>query len=173
MWTAGQEIVPNAQCADYRLDDSRSAERMSRKTLGRTARGRGTKQVEHGAIFGGVSNQSRRAVEIDVVDFGRLEAGGGKRPFHRQTRAEAIRMRRRHMIGIRTFADAAGKDGIRVDPAGWTVPPAEAGGLAEREATAFGIERPARLVGHHAERLKAVQRGRTQRVGAADDRGIA
>ncbi len=79
----------------------------------------------------------RGAVQVDVVDIGRDDAGARERSLERESRAETFGMRRRHVVRIAGFAPA---DQPR--RAFRTVPfdQGETGRLANRDAATTHVE---------------------------------
>jgi hypothetical protein len=89
-----------------------------------------------------------------------------ERGVDRQARAEPLRMRRRHVVRVGGFAVAEQARRARVAVA---FEQGEAGRLADRDAVAARVERPARLRRDEFERVEAEQHAAAQRIDAGED----
>ncbi len=127
------------------------------------------KNVGDERAFDFVVLQRRGAVQVHVVDVGRPDARARERIGQRQACAEAFRMRCRHVVRVGRFAVADQARRARIAIA---LDQREAGGLADRDALACGIERTARLRRDELERIETEQHAVAERVDAGEDRGI-
>src|SRR5579863_8850457 len=113
---------------------------MAGVALGRAAESGRSEEIRYGAILRGVADDRRRAVQIDVIDLRGHKPGGAQRTLHRQPRTDAVRMRRGHVVGITALADAEQQDRILAALRWGHLEQSEAGGFADRNAAAFGVE---------------------------------
>ena len=151
------------------LDDAGRAERVAGDSLGRARvrRRREPARDERGLDL--VVLRARRAVQVDVVDRTGIDAGAGERVVERALGAEALGMRRRHVMRVARLAVAEqAKRGLAVV----ALEQGEAGRLADADAAALGVERPARLGRDELQGVEAEQDAAAKRVDAADDRRV-
>ena len=100
-----------------------------------------------------------------------VDAGARQRIVECALGAEPFGMRRRHVVGIARFAVA--EQAQRAAVAGVdALEQGEAGGLADADAAALGVERPARLGRDQLQGVEAEQHAAAQGVDAADHRRI-
>ena len=128
----------------------------------------------HRQRLGLVVGRGRGAVQVEVADVAGVDAAARQRIAHRVLRAEALRVRRRHVVGVAGFAVAAQLQfaGAARDIGIDTFEHGEATGLAQRQADAVGVERFARLGRHQLQCVEAEQHAAAQGIDAADQRRI-
>ncbi|CCF97238.1 hypothetical protein RSK60_1940007 [Ralstonia solanacearum K60] len=170
-----QQLMAQRERGDHGFQRARRAQRVAGRALGRAA-GRAAEQRVDCAALGGIVAGGGGAVQVDVIDLAGCDAGRGQRLLHGQARAQALRVRRRHMVRVARFADAEQQDGIVAQclhgPVIGAFEQDESRGFADRDAVARHVERLAWLPRQQFERVEAVQRGQAQRVHAAHDRRI-
>ena len=166
----GQQAVLDREQAGRRLDDAGRAERVAGDALGRAGVRRRREAPRHQRRLDLVVLGARRAVQVDVVDLAGVDAGARERVVERALGAEAFGMRRRHVVRVARFAVAEQRTDRRRRRR--ALEQREAGRLADADAAALGVERPARLGRDELERVEAEQDAAAQRVDAADDRRV-
>ncbi len=167
---ARNEAVLQAQRRDDRFGDAGGAQRVPGPALGRAARRRIAEDAVDRRVLGAIVGGRRRAVQVDVVDLVRREARARERVAHRLVHAGSFGVRRGHVVAVGAFAVAqqrhcAGRSLRALEQH-------EARRLADRDAVALRVARPARLARQQLERAEPVQRREAEAVDAADHRGV-
>src|SRR5688572_2215043 len=105
-------------------------------------------QIRDEAGFHLVVLLARGAMKVDVVDVGGRQAGARQRILNGLACAKTFRMRRRHVMRIARLPVAE-----KTRPRAVFLEQREAGGLAETDALARRIERPARFGRNELQRV--------------------
>ena len=172
-----QHAARERERGDRGLDPAGRAQRVAGHRLGRRNREPLRVIAEHRLDRDGlvlVVELGRRAVRVDVADRRRLEPGVPQRGAEAGLGAAVVGRRRRDVVGVAVggVADQLGVD-PRAAPSGVLelLEHQDAGALADHEAVAVEVERPARALG-----LGVAGRHRPHRVEPADpedrDRGL-
>jgi hypothetical protein len=169
----GNHTVTDRQQRDDGLDDPRGAERVAGLSFRRAARRRVAEQLEDSAILGGIADPRCRAMQIKIVDVGRSDARRCNGTLHCQACAYALRMWRGHVVGVVAFANPQDEEIVSSGSGFGALKEREARRLADRDAIAIGVERAAGARCDEVQGLESIERRQAERIGAADDRGIA
>ena len=100
------QAVLDREQARRRLDDAGRAERVAGHALGRAGVRRRREAPRDQRRFDLVVLRARRAVQVDVVDGRRVDAGARERVVEGALGAEALGMRRRHVMRVARLAVA-------------------------------------------------------------------
>ena len=103
-------------------------------------------------------------MQIDVVDGRTLKTGRSERALHGEARPGPIRMRTGHVIGIAGFAAGQQQHRAVIDSCRQALEQRKGRSLADREAIACAIERPARRARDQLQGIKTIQRRQAQRI---------
>ena len=164
-------LVAQGHGADHRFDAAGRAQRVASRPLGGVAGHAPAKHRRHRQAFGGVVGGRGGAVQVDVVDVGRLQTGSAQSGLHRQAGAQTLGVRRGHVVCITGLADTQKKN-VASRHSGVSLQQRKARTLADRQAVARRVVGPTGLGGGELQGSKAVQRGETKRVDTADHRGV-
>ena len=169
---AGQEAVLDRQQAGRGLDDSGGAEGVAGEALGRDRVGARREAPRHQRRLDLVVLLAGGAVQVDVVDLARVDAGAGQGVVERALGAEAFGMRRRHVMRVAGFAVAEQGEAVAGRRRRRAFEQGEAGRFADADAVALGVERPAGIGRDQLQGVEAEQDAAAQGVDAADDRRV-
>src|ERR1700730_1616988 len=133
-----------------RLDDAGSAEGVSGDPFRRAAWCPLAEHADDGLVLRGIADGCPGAVQVYVVDVLRPQARRAQRLSHGNLRAKPFWMGCRHMIGVGALANAEQENRVVRRLAVQLFDERETGTLADRDAAAGPVERPARLLRNEA-----------------------
>src|SRR5215207_1919236 len=145
----GRETSLEREQADYGLQNSSRTQRMAGPALCRTGARVCWKQLRHQASLHLVVFLARCAVQVDVVDVVRRKASAFERSCDGMACAQAIRVRRGHMVSVARFA-------IAEQPRPMPTPfeQGEPGRLTDIDPASVGIEG---LAGLRRDQLESIE----------------
>ncbi|MNS83948.1 hypothetical protein D3C72_1177560 [compost metagenome] len=161
---APTRVVGQGQHHQRGFHGAGGAQRVPGLRLGRADRHVEPEQVCHGARLHCVVLLGGRAVQVQIVDVGRLHAGARHGLLHGGAGAGASRVRRGHMVRIGRLAPAG-----QPYRAGLARHQEQRRTLAQVDAVAMGGQRIAPLRADRVERAEAGDRERAQRVHPTGD----